>query len=83
MVLKKVGNVEGINDTVSDVEKAMSNLSSGVEASVNPTINPTANSNPLYIMIDKFINDRETSVQQLAEELEFYRKMTATAKGGA
>lgn len=78
-----LGIVEGINDTVSDVEKAMSNLSSGVEASVNPTINPTANSNPLYIMIDKFINDRETSVQQLAEELEFYRKMTATAKGGA
>lgn len=78
-----LGIVEGINDTVSDVEKAMSNLSSGVEASVNPTINPTANSNPLYVMIDKFINDRETSVQQLAEELEFYRKMTATAKGGA
>lgn len=72
----------GIEDTIGEVEKAMSNLSSGVEASVNPTINPTANSNPLYITIDKFFNNRDTDVQQLAEELEFYRKNTALAKGG-
>lgn len=77
-----LGIVEGINDTVVDVENAMSNLSNKVEASVNPTINPTANSNPLYITIDKFYNNRETDIQQLAEELEFYRKNSALAKGG-
>ena len=77
-----LGIVEGINDTVVDVENAMSNLSSRVEASVNPTINPTANSNPLYITIDKFYNNRETDIQRLAEELEFYRKNNALAKGG-
>lgn len=77
-----LGVAEGINNTIADVEKAMSNLSSGVEASVNPTINPTANSNPLFITIDKFYNNRETDIQQLAEELEFYRKNTALAKGG-
>lgn len=78
-----LGIVAGINDTVGDVEEAMSNLSNKVEASVNPVINPTANSNPLYITIDKFINNRGTDVQQLAEELEFYRKNSALAKGGA
>ena len=77
-----LGIVEGINATVSDVENAMSNLSSKVESSVNPTINPTANSNPLYITIDKFYNNRGTDIQQLAEELEFYRKNSALAKGG-
>lgn len=77
-----LGIVEGINDTVKNVENAMSNLSSKVEASVNPTINPTANTNPLYITIDKFYNNRETDVQQLAEELEFYRRNSALAKGG-
>ena len=78
-----LGIVEGINDTISDVENAMSNLSSKVEASVNPTINPTANTNPLIINIDKFYNNRQTDIQQLAEELEFYRKNSALAKGGA
>lgn len=73
----------GIQDTTADVENAMSNLASGVEASVNPTINPTANTNPLYITIDKFYNNRETDIQQLAEELEFYRRNSALAKGGA
>ena len=73
----------GIEDTIGEVEKAMSSLSSGVEASVNPTINPTANMNPLHIHIDKFYNNRETDIQQLSEELEFYRRQTATAKGGA
>ena len=73
----------GIQDMTADVENAMSNLASGVEASVNPTINPTANTNPLYITIDKFYNNRETDIQQLAEELEFYRRNSALAKGGA
>ena len=77
-----LGIAVGINDTAKDVEEAMSNLASGVEASVNPTINPTANSNPLYITIDKFYNNRDTDIQQLAEELEFYRRNNALAKGG-
>ena len=77
-----LGIVEGINDTIPEVNKAMSNLASGVDASVNPTINPTANTNPLYITIDKFYNNRGTDIQQLAEELEFYRKNSALAKGG-
>ena len=72
----------GIEDTIPEVNKAMSSLAGGVEASVNPTINPTANTNPLYITIDKFYNNRETDIQQLAEELEFYRKNSALAKGG-
>ena len=77
-----LGIAKGIDDTVKDVENAMSSLSSRVEASVNPTINPTANTNPLYITIDKFYNNRQTDIQQLAEELEFYRRNSALAKGG-
>lgn len=76
------GMVEGINSTVSDVQKAMKGLSSKVTASVNPVINPTANSNPLYITIENFNNTRQTDIQQLSEELEFYRKNSALAKGG-
>ena len=72
----------GIEDMIPKVDKAMSSLAGGVEASVNPTINPTANTNPLYISIDKFYNNRETDIQQLAEELEFYRRNSALAKGG-
>lgn len=77
-----LGLAEGITDTIPEVEKAMSGLASGVDASVNPTINPTANTNPLYITIDKFYNNRGTDIQQLAEELEFYRRNSALAKGG-
>ena len=77
-----LGIAEGIDDTIDDVESAMNNLSASVEASVNPTINPTANSNPLYVNIDRFYNNRQTDIQQLAEELEFYRKNRALAKGG-
>lgn len=77
-----LGLVEGIEDTIPQVENAMRGLTAGVDASVNPTINPTANTNPLFITIDKFYNNRETDIQQLAEELEFYRKNSALAKGG-
>jgi len=77
-----LGLAEGIEDTIPEVENAMRSLTSGVDSSVNPTINPTANTNPLYIMIDKFYNNRETDIQQLAEELEFYRRNSALAKGG-
>ncbi len=77
-----LGVAEGIDDTIDTVEQAMQDLSSGIEASVNPTINPTANSNPLIIQIDNFNNTRQQDVQALAEELEFYRKNSALAKGG-
>ncbi len=76
------GLIEGIEDTLPQVQNAMRGLTAGVDASVNPTINPTANTNPLFITIDKFYNNRETDIQQLAEELEFYRKNSALAKGG-
>ena len=77
-----MGVAVGIEDTIPEVEQAMNSLATGVETSVNPTINPTANTNPLYITIDKFYNNRGTDIQQLAEELEFYRRNSALAKGG-
>lgn len=77
-----LGIAEGIEDTIVDVEGALKNLSGKVQASVNPVINPTANTNPLIIQIDKFVNERESSIQQLAQELEFYRRNSAQARGG-
>ena len=77
-----LGLAEGIEETIPQVDEAMRELTGGVETSVNPTINPIANTNPLYITIEKFYNNRDTDIQQLAEELEFYRKNTALAKGG-
>ena len=77
-----LGLVEGIEDTQKQVNAAMLDLSSGINASVNPTINPTANSNPLIIQIENFNNQRESDIEQLAQELEFYRKNSALAKGG-
>ena len=72
----------GIPKAIKDVNSAMTDLNNGIQASVNPTINPTANTNPLYLTIENFYNNRETDVKQLAEELEFYRKNVALAKGG-
>ena len=77
-----VGIEDEIPDTIKDVNNAMGTLTDKVQASVNPVINPTANSNPLIIQIENFNNEREQDIQALAEELEFYRKMSATAKGG-
>ena len=77
-----LGLIEGIEETEKDVNLAMSQLASGIEASVNPTINPTANSNPLIIQIENFNNTRESDIEQLAQELEFYRRNSALAKGG-
>ena len=76
------GMENGIPSAIKEVNRAMTDLNNGIQASVNPTINPTANSNPLYITIDKFYNNRDTDIQQLAQELEFYRKNAALAKGG-
>lgn len=77
-----VGIEEGIPDVIKQVDNAMTDLNNGIQSSVNPVINPTANSNPLYLTIDKFYNNRDTDIEQLAQELEFYRKNTALAKGG-
>ena len=77
-----LGLIEGIEQTQKDVNLAMSQLTSGIDASVNPTINPTANSNPLIIQIENFNNTRDTDIEQLAQELEFYRRNSALARGG-
>ena len=77
-----VGFEKGMPSVIADVNKAMSDLNAGVQASVNPTINPTANSNPLIIQIENFNNQRETDIQALAEELEYYRKNSSLAVGG-
>ena len=76
-----VGIVDEIPKVVSDINNAMSSLNSGIESSVNPIINPTANTNPLIINIENFNNQRETDIQALAEELEFYRRQVSNAKG--
>lgn len=76
------GMEDGIPSAIKEVNRAMTDLNNGIQTSVNPVINPTANSNPLYITIDKFYNNRDTDIQQLAQELEFYRKNAALAKGG-
>ena len=77
-----VGIEKGIPQTIRDVNAAMTDLNNGIQSSLNPTINPTANSNPLIIQIENFNNTRNQDVQALAEELEFYRKNTAQARGG-
>lgn len=76
------GFADGIPQTIRDVNAAMTDLNNGIQSSLNPTINPTANSNPLIIQIENFNNTRNQDVQALAEELEFYRKNTAQARGG-
>lgn len=78
-----VGFEDEIPNTIKDVQDAMADLNKGIQASVNPTINPQANTNPLIIQIENFNNSRETDIQALAEELEFYRKNSANATGGA
>ena len=77
-----VGFEKGIPSLLREVNSAMADLNNGMQASLNPTINPTANSNPLILNIENFNNTRNTDIQQLAEELEFYRKNSALAKGG-
>lgn len=77
-----MGFEKGIPETIRDVNNAMANLNNGIQSSLNPTINPTANSNPLIIQIDNFNNTRNQDIQALAEELEFYRKNSALARGG-
>ena len=77
-----MGFEKGIPDTIRQVNGAMVDLNNGIQSSLNPVINPTANSNPLIIQIENFNNTRNQDVQALAEELEFYRKNSALARGG-
>lgn len=77
-----VGLEKGVPSTIREVNQAMKNLNNGIQDSLNPTINPTANTNPLIIQIENFNNTRNQDVQALAEELEFYRKNSALARGG-
>lgn len=77
------GVIEGIEETKSDVDKAISDLSKGIETSVNPVINPSANTNPLILQIENFNNNSQADIQRIAKELEFYRKNSALAKGGS
>ena len=77
-----MGFEKGIPDTIRDVNNAMTSLNNGIQSSLNPIINPTANSNPLIVQIENFNNTRNQDVQALAEELEFYRKNSALARGG-
>ena len=76
------GFENGIPQTIRDVNAAMVDLNNGINSSLNPVINPTANSNPLIVQIENFNNTRNQDVQALAEELEFYRKNSALARGG-
>ena len=76
------GIIEGIEETENKVNNAMKQLASGIETSVNPTINPTANTNPLIINIENFNNNSEADIQRIAQQLEFYRRNSALAKGG-
>ena len=76
------GFEDEIPTVLRNVNSAMADLNNGIQASVNPTINPTANSNPLIIQIENFNNERASDIQQLAQELEFYRKNSAIARGG-
>lgn len=81
-VEKQMANAIPVSSLVRDVNSAMTDLNAGINTSMNPTINPTANTNPLILQIENFYNNRETDIQKLSEELEFYRKRSATAKGG-
>lgn len=76
------GIIDGIEETENKVNAAMKQLAGGIETSVNPTINPSANTNPLIIQIENFNNNSESDIQQIAQQLEFYRKQTAQARGG-
>lgn len=76
-----VGAING-ETMIDGYNNALSGLKGQVDASLNPTINPQANLNPLYIQIENFNNNRNSDVQSLAQELEFYRRESAQSRGG-
>ena len=79
-LLREANLPEGMTEKQA-LELVTKGLNEKVQNSVNPVINPTANSNPLMITIENFNNNRQSDIQALAEELEFYRKNAALAKG--
>lgn len=74
---------DGVIDSISYVENAMADLGESAVNSISATdliINATTegldNSNPmpLYLTIENFNNNREQDIEELMEEIEFYRK---------
>jgi len=74
------GVAEGIEDSISAVNKAMQNLQQSAMNEIEPSINigsATANGielgsvRPLYITIEEFNNNREQDIEAFAEELAF------------
>lgn len=82
MLGEDVANAMSGQDMMNEYNNALTGLKGQVDASLNPTINPQANLNPLYIQIENFNNNRNSDVQSLAQELEFYRRESAQSRGG-
>lgn len=71
-----------IKSLIGNTNNAMSQLSRGIETSINPIINPQANTNPFILQIENFNNNRNTDIQSLMQEVEFYRRQSAQSRGG-
>ena len=74
---------DGVIDSISYVENAMADLGESAVNSISATdliINATtegldnSNPTPLYLTIENFNNNREQDIEELMEEIEFYRK---------
>lgn len=80
------GLEQGFEDSIPGaqrkIQKAMKQITSGVDTSINPTINPDASVNTVQINIEKFENNTEQDIQELARLLEFYRRNASLSKGG-
>lgn len=74
---------DGVIDSIGYVENAMADLGESAINSISATdliINATtegldnSNPTPLYLTIENFNNNREQDIEELIEEIEFYRK---------
>lgn len=74
---------DGVTDSIGYVENAMADLGESAMNSISATdliINATtegldnSNPTPLYLTIENFNNNREQDIEELMEEIEFYRK---------
>lgn len=88
------GLAEGINKSKSLVVDAIKSLS--VDMKINPEVaemasfkvkdseynNEPQNNNGLTLNIEKFINNTDKDIEQIAYELEFYRQRVSLGKGG-
>ena len=77
------GMGDGIIESIDYVENAMTDLGESAVNSISATdliINATTEgldnnaSTPLYLTIENFNNNREQDIEELMEEIEFYRK---------